>query len=283
MQEQTTDPDRPPTTELYASLQAFVHNELKYTSTEVDNALLERFAVARKFNLQAIKQMLRDYVGFKRSLAANGSLSLDWYSSFLFPLQDLYAGGFFHYDKQYHPVYVIFLGKINWEDIFGKYTVDELVLLQIHKIERMFGVVFPAMATLSKRQISKMTVLIDFSDASYFDLVAGKPRQFIERMMHIAQYYYPEILARAYAINISSMFSVIWKLYSLFIDEKTKEKISMHTGRARKRLLQEIDCDKLHAQFGGRANGDVRLNPGPWSDDMEWSFRNRSVTGVKQA
>lgn len=49
------------------------------------------------------------------------------------------------------------------------------------------------------------------------------------------------------------------------------------SGEGKKELLEEIDSKNLPDFLGGDFVGDINTNPGPWTDSMNKSFKNKTV------
>ena len=89
----------------------------------------------------------------------------------------------------------------------------------------------------------------------------------------IAQNYYPELLGRMYIINTSSLFSVVWKLIGVFLDEKTKNKIKVLGSNYLPELLKDINIENLPEFLGGNCKceqiegGCLFADIGPWNPE----------------
>ena len=56
----------------------------------------------------------------------------------------------------------------------------------------------------------------------------------------MAQDNYPEILGNMFIINAPFLFTGIWAIVKVWIDDKTKEKIKILGGSYKKELLQYV-------------------------------------------
>ena len=118
---------------------------------------------------------------------------------------------------------------------------------------------------------------MDLKGVSIMSLFFGKVKTFTKIATKIAQDYYPEILGKMYIVNSGFMFRGIWGMVSVWIDKKTKKKISIISGSGKKELLKDIDSDKLPVFLGGTCEIGLRESPGPWKQEILKSYGRNSV------
>eukprot|EP01125_Pyxidicula_operculata_P004900 TRINITY_DN1813_c0_g1_i1.p1 TRINITY_DN1813_c0_g1~~TRINITY_DN1813_c0_g1_i1.p1 ORF type:complete len:215 (+),score=50.31 TRINITY_DN1813_c0_g1_i1:729-1373(+) len=73
---------------------------------------------------------------------------------------------------------------------------------------------------------------------------------------------YPETLRRQYIINAPSIFTMMWKLVSPFLDPSTQDKTSIHGSDYLEILLESIDIENIPSNIGGK--GPAVPNGGPY-------------------
>ena len=111
----------------------------------------------------------------------------------------------------------------------------------------------------------KLTIVFDFS--SYSLLNAPPVSQSLETL-HILQDCYCERMGCALMINPPSIFSMMWKAISPFMDPHTRKKILFLrpaqgiAGAVERALSEKLDLDLLDQSLGGRA--DKPFLPGPY-------------------
>ena len=66
---------------------------------------------------------------------------------------------------------------------------------------------------------------------------AGKAYDFVKPVSAMAQNNYPEILGNMFIINAPMLFTGIWAMVKMWIDDKTKEKIKIIGSSYKKELL----------------------------------------------
>lgn len=119
--------------------------------------------------------------------------------------------------------------------------------------------------------------IIDLKGVSIFKLFMGKMKKFTKIGTEITQNNFPEIMGNLYIINSGMFFSGIWKIISGWIDPVTRKKIIIISGSGKKQLKEIIDEETLPTFLGGKFEGDIRKNPGPWKEALEKSFKNQTL------
>jgi hypothetical protein len=83
-----------------------------------------------------------------------------------------------------------------------------------------------------------------------------------------------------FVVNAPMMFTGIWAMVKMWIDEKTKEKIKILGGSYKKELLEFIDPENLPDFLDGgkcRCNAqecDLSMNIGPWNPEGKEMFES---------
>ena len=60
------------------------------------------------------------------------------------------------------------------------------------------------------------------------------------------------------------MFSLVWNFIKLFLEEKTIEKIQIHSKDTLKILQRYIPNENIPHFWGGACSAKMSDNPGPW-------------------
>lgn len=68
----------------------------------------------------------------------------------------------------------------------------------------------------------------------------------------MGQDYYPEIMGQCFIVNSPMIFSAIWAVVKGFLDEKTRNKISIKGGKFEKELLELVEPENLPEFLGGK-------------------------------
>ena len=106
---------------------------------------------------------------------------------------------------------------------------------------------------------------------------ASAAYKFIKPASQMAQDNYPQILGNMFIINAPFLFTGIWAIVRMWIDDKTKEKIQILGSSYKKQLLKYIDPENLPDFIEGGTckckGGDcLSVNVGPWNPEGEELF-----------
>jgi len=107
----------------------------------------------------------------------------------------------------------------------------------VYQIERGIA------CTERKSGLSKYVVIVDFTG---YSMMSAPPMSTTKMTVEILQDRYPERLFRFYICNPPTLFRVLWKMISPFIDPVTKEKIKFcHGKEGLETLAKDFDLDTL--------------------------------------
>lgn len=98
-------------------------------------------------------------------------------------------------------------------------------------------------------------------------------RAYLKISSGIAQDYYPELLGQMIIVNAPWMFSCLWAVAKLWIDEKTKQKIQIYGGGFKKDLLKIIPEEKLPDFLGGTVTGHPKIDC-QWNDYKKFCWES---------
>ena len=96
-------------------------------------------------------------------------------------------------------------------------------------------------------------------------------KDFIKLTSGIGQNDYPEMLGKMFMINTSTMFKFMWSIVKGFIDQKTRNKITVLKSEYTNELLEVIDKENLPTILGGNCTcshlpgGCMSSDIGPWN------------------
>jgi len=169
-------------------------------------------------------------------------------------LKNYFPGDFHGRDKLGMPVYYERLGSVDVKNLLKHFSADQLILFHIFSQEELVSRV----TETAKRQRHPETGHILFGNIVVEDLAglgwAHSSREafsLMKKTIEIDEDNYPETLKRLYVINAPRIFSVIWKIVSLWFDPRTLAKIRISSGDAKEALLEDISIDQLPVEYGG--------------------------------
>lgn len=64
---------------------------------------------------------------------------------------------------------------------------------------------------------------------------------------------YPGRLFKFYGIDVTLLFRGVWAIAHQFVDDFTKQKMSIHGGDYSKEILKIVPADHLEQKYGGNA------------------------------
>ena len=142
----------------------------------------------------------------------------------------------------------------------------------IREYERLMKYRFNACSKVAGKIIEQGLTIFDLTGVS-LGLLTGKVKNFIKIASSIGQDNYPEMLGNMFMINSSTMFTIIWGMVKMFVDEKTRNKIKIIGSKYQEDLLKNIDPDNLPLFLGGNCTcshiegGCLFSDIGPWNPE----------------
>lgn len=218
--------------------------------------LLLRFSRARNFNVKLSYDMIVKDVEWRnednrnnlRKQTAEEILNCDLNTiSIYFPT---WIQG---YDKQNRPVSYRQFGKFEIWNILKIINMETLIKFHAWESEQL--VRFMVEKSYECRyNIETCCIVIDAKDW-HVGLATSDAFTFIKGMCKTDSDHYPERLGRLIIINAPVMLSWAWKIISTFLDEVTRNKVSILSNRKvwEAKLQEMIDIDQIPIMYGGTA------------------------------
>ncbi len=257
-------------------IRSYVGEELENRDDKWNDWYLLRFCRARKFNVEKIKLMIKNYFEFQKEVDMDGIAKMDLSRYDL--LRANTHHGYFFTDKKGQPVYYDFMRDIDEKMLFKNYTEKELIKYFVQSYERLVNVILPECSRVSGRKIEKTICIFDLKKTKILKMFRGQFKAFLKVCTNISQNYYPELLDKTFIINAGVVFSGIWSIAKYWIDEKTRKKIHIISGSGRKELQKYIDVKNIHVIIKeGQKEGNIRADEGPWRKALELSKKNKSL------
>jgi hypothetical protein len=99
-----------------------------------------------------------------------------------------------------------------------------------------------------------------------------KVKDYVMAASSIGQDRYPETMGKFYIINAPFLFTTIWGVIKLWLDEVTVKKINILSSSYQEELLKQIPKENLPKEFGGSCvcpgKGCLMSDAGPWKEDV---------------
>lgn len=193
--------------------------------------------------------------------------------SFSFPevyeMKQFYPHGHHKTDREGRPIYIERLGQLELSKLFEITTEPRMMRYFVREYERLLKLKLPACSNAKGAKVEQTFAILDLSGAS-MRLLSKSVFNFVKLASSTAQDYYPEILGRMFIVNAPMLFSGAWSTIKGFLDEKTRNKISIVGSKFTPQLLECIDPANLPTFLGGTCDcpqGCLNANTGPWNPD----------------
>uniref|UniRef100_A0A8C8WXN2 SEC14 like lipid binding 1 n=1 Tax=Panthera leo TaxID=9689 RepID=A0A8C8WXN2_PANLE len=184
-----------------------------------------RFLRARDFNIDKAREIMCQSLTWRKQHQVDYILDT-WSPPQV--LQDYYAGGWHHHDKDGRPLYVLRLGQMDTkglvralgEEALLRYvlSINEEGLRRCEENTKVFG-----------RPISSWTCLVDLEGLNMRHLWRPGVKALL-RIIEVVEANYPETLGRLLILRAPRVFPVLWTLVSPFIDDNTRRKFLIYAG-----------------------------------------------------
>jgi len=238
----------------------------------LDTILLLRYLRARKFDVEASKQMWIDSEKWRNEFGGGVNEMVKNFDYTEKPQVFAYYPQFYHKtDKDGRPLYVEKLGKIDLAKLRTITTDERMLENLVVEYEKLADPRLPACSRKAGYLLETCCTIFDAKGVglSNFSQVAG----YLQRASAISQNHYPERLGKLYIINAPWGFSSIFAVVKRFLDPVTVAKIHVLGGGYQKELLSQVPKENLPSEFGGDckcAGGCELSDEGPWRDP-QWA------------
>eukprot|EP00357_Protocruzia_adherens_P022872 CAMPEP_0114979626 /NCGR_PEP_ID=MMETSP0216-20121206/4476_1 /TAXON_ID=223996 /ORGANISM="Protocruzia adherens, Strain Boccale" /LENGTH=384 /DNA_ID=CAMNT_0002340973 /DNA_START=215 /DNA_END=1369 /DNA_ORIENTATION=- len=226
---------------------------------------LLRFLRARNFDMKKTLEMWRNFINWRKEFGVD-----DIAENFDFHEKDAvkenYPHGYHKTDKLGRPIYIERLGSMNIKKVFEITTKERMLKYYVREYERVLTHKFPACEKATGRTVQQSFTILDMKGLPLGQVNSVK--NFIQQATSIAQDYYPEMLGRMYIVNAPMLFTGVWAIVKVWVDPKTRAKITILGGKYQNQLLEHVEAENLPTWLGGTSECDDFLinEAGPWCD-----------------
>lgn len=229
-----------------------------------DYYTLLRFLRARNYEFDKAMKMWLDTLQWRQEYDVDTILD-----SFVFHEREqflmAYPQGYHKTDKLGRPIYIQLLGKIDIATLKQITTEERMIKFHIQEYERCGKVIMPICSKLAGHQIDQTFGIMDVKGVGMSHL-SGEVKRLMTTMTKYDQDNYPEMLGRICIINAPMVFKAIWALVKPLLNPRTLSKIQICQSNYTKDLLEWIDPENLPEWLGGKSQGTLIDDIGPWSD-----------------
>lgn len=216
-----------------------------------DDAYLNRFVIARRFQLDEVMLMVKDHLEWFKEFDV--SSIADFKYTELEQFRAVYPHGYHGVDKIGRPIYIERYSKLNADYIHSITTMERLSKYWVQGYERLLYERFPACPKSGNRSC----VILDMSSVR-LGMFDSRAREFLKTVSKISSDNYPETLGILFVVNVPSFFSVLYSIAKPMIPAETKRKIHVVNGKhTKEELLKHIDASQLPSFLGGECRCDL--------------------------
>ena len=141
---------------------------------------------------------------------------------------------------------------------FAKFAQPEhLTEFHVCNVEFLMQKLMPIASKKAGKRIDKHTVIMDLSGLGFSHLNL-KALSLLKSLSDLDQAYYPEILHRLFVVNAPYIFTSLWSMVKLWLDERVLKKIFvLKQSEMKNVLLEYIDSKSLPEMYGGECTCDT--------------------------
>lgn len=243
--------------------------QLGYTE-RLDTLTMLRFLRARKFNVEAAKNMFIECEKWRKEFGTDEICRTFEYHEKA-EVFKFYPQYYHKTDKDGRPVYIEKLGKIDLTAMYKITTAERMLQNLVMEYEKLADPRLPACSRKSGKLLETCCTIMDLKGVGITSI--SSVYSYVRQASAISQNYYPERLGRLYLINAPWGFSSAFSVVKSFLDPVTVEKIHILGSGYQKELLEQVPAENLPVEFGGscECEGGCELSDaGPWQDP-EWT------------
>jgi hypothetical protein len=175
--------------------------------------------------------------------------------------------GYHKTDKVGRPIFLQQIGKMNVPEM-KKFSTDErMVKFHIQEYERCRRIILPICSRLAARHLDQTFVIMDVKGLSMSHF-SGDAKKLLSAVTKYDQDNYPEMLGHICIINAPAVFRFFWAFAKGLIDPRTQSKIEILGSDYMPALLKWIDVENIPTWIGGKSEGSLIDDIGPWSDPL---------------
>jgi len=177
----------------------------------------------------------------------------------------LYPQGYHKTDRLGRPIYIQHLGQINVRTLSEVTSEERMLRFHVQEYERAMRYIFPACSLIGGRHVSQTLAVMDLKGVGLRHF-SGDVKRILGNITRTDQDNYPETLGKTLIINAPVVFRAIWAVVKPMLDPRTQEKIEVCPPDYMKVLTRWVDPENIPAYLGGKSQGSLLDDVGPWND-----------------
>jgi len=223
---------------------------------ETINTMLLRFLRARKFDVSKAFELLDKDLKWRQQMDLKVLVTKtpeEILETSLEGTESFYPQHWMHgVDKQGRPVAYHHYGKFKASECLKITTLEKMLLHHIWCNEKTLALCAQQSEALGYN-IETTCGVIDL-EGWHLGLITKSSSKLMQMIAETDSDHYPERLGIVFVINCPPTLVVAWKIMSVWLDARTKEKIHFLAGKKEylPTLLKYIDEDQIPAIYGGK-------------------------------
>lgn len=260
---------------LVSQLRTVFAKELSETPHMNTHWFLTKFIRARNYNMKAVEKMLADHFKWRRknNIAKIGDINRQKMDE----LKKITERGFYGTDREGRPIWIERFALTDIKRFLSSEFNEIREAFLVSLFERFGTILLPMASAAAKKPVESMLLICDLKGINFLKIFDSNFKDFVKFLISMVQDNYPENLGRLLMINVSLSFRSIWSIIKFWMDKKTISKIELHGGVPNERLRELIDEETIPDFFGGKCTMPLRSNWGPWKQQLDQSFEDRSI------
>jgi hypothetical protein len=156
------------------------------------------------------------------------------------------------FDRKGQPIYIDCTGKLDVDTCLGGVTVEEVLQSHVIMMEFQNRILMAEGSQAVGHTVHRMCNIVDMKGAS-MRLASRKAMDVFKGIAAVDQDNYPETMGATYVVNAPWVFTAVWKLVRVFLDDGVTAKVHIlgEGEPTRKALLEAVDPAQLPAFLGG--------------------------------
>jgi len=220
---------------------------------------IERFAGAKKVEEEVVT-LFRNHVQWRKDLdVANIVFTVEEREKIF----KLYPKGPHGFDRDFRPVYIERLGKIDVPALVQEVGVPRLLQYTAVECEEMVHQRFSAAAKLRGRYIDKTTTILDLNGLRA-GMITREVYAVIRQLIALSAQNYPETMGRVFVVNSPMFIRGVWGFMRGWLDKDTQAKVRFDSST--KCLDEVMDRALLPDFLGGTRTFALTSAEDDWED-----------------
>jgi hypothetical protein len=265
------------------AFRSHVRDVLKVTDARFDDWYLLRFCRARKFELKKVIEMFTTFINWRKEKDIDGGITKD-FTAIANMKKKEWEHGYYGVSRDGFPVYIERYANTDIDFILKNFNEDQLRAYFSNSFETMLHCIWPECSRAAGRRIDRNITILDVKGFGVMRMTKSDTRAFLNMATKVAQDFYPECQGKMFIVNTGWSFSALWAIVKIWLDEKTKKKISVLGSSYMKEITKYVDPSQIPESLGGSNPNPISEPCGPWTEYLAkcTAEKNLFADGVVQ-